>query len=371
MGIEGQYMFALRVIKHGTARIRASFFERVFLKTGWDRTYPAFIQCRVSERCNYRCQYCNHWNREKYMEEMSLDEWKRSITSIKEFANPILLQFSGGEPFVYPHFVELIEFCHAIGIDWDVITNGSAFANHKLVKRVVASNPLKIDISVDGSTAEIHDVARGIEGSLARIERGLDLLVSERTKTKHRFPIRIIATVHRLNAGNLERIACWAKARGATSVNYNPVRVWVGAADPLCIEDDDTKVILNEQIHKLAELRSRDGHIRIEFNNLGPFATQSCEAKSTHRVPCRQAIREFTITPNGDVKVCDCLPALGSLRNQSAKSIWRGEQGRKNRRTSVNCTREYAASHDAISCRAGRSIWSDIQRAISIMRTSH
>jgi MoaA/NifB/PqqE/SkfB family radical SAM enzyme len=38
-----------------------------------------------------------------------------------------------------------------------------------------------LDISVDGATAEILDAARGISGSLSRIERGLDLLVAERT----------------------------------------------------------------------------------------------------------------------------------------------------------------------------------------------
>ena len=92
-----------------------------------------------------------------------------------------------------------------------MITNGSAFASRKIVERVVASKPLKIDISVDSSTADVHDMARGVEGSLARIERGLDLLVSERNKAKDRFPIRIMTTVHRLNAGNLERIACWQK----------------------------------------------------------------------------------------------------------------------------------------------------------------
>ena len=136
-----------------------------------------------------------------------------------------------------------------------------------------------MDISVDGATAEIHDAARGISGSLSRIERGLDLLVAERNKSGQKFPIRIMTTVHRLNAGNLEEIASWAKTRGVTSVNYKPVTAWYGAVDSLLIDDDKIKAVMHEQISKLTHLRSEGGPT-IDFGGLNSFGTHSAGMRS-------------------------------------------------------------------------------------------
>jgi MoaA/NifB/PqqE/SkfB family radical SAM enzyme len=53
--------------------------------------------------------------------------------------------------------LDLLEFCHEHSIDFGVITNGSAFESERVIRRLVAARPLKVDISVDGPTAEIHD----------------------------------------------------------------------------------------------------------------------------------------------------------------------------------------------------------------------
>ena len=151
-----------------------------------------------------------------------------------------------------------------------------------------------------------------------------------------------MTTVHRLNAGNLEEIASWAKTRGVTSVNYKPVTAWYGAVDSLLIDDDKIKAVMHEQISKLTHLRSEGGPT-IDFGGLNSFGTHSAGMRS-FSVPCRQVIREFTIRPNGDVQLCACAPYVGNLRKQTAESIWRGDQAANYRRARANCTREYAVS---------------------------
>src|ERR1035437_799755 len=129
----------IRLTRQSYARIRTGFYEHLLRWTGSDFTRPVFIRCTLTERCNYKCQYCNHWRQESYSNEMSLEEWKKAILSLKDFASPLLLQFTGGEPFVWPHFIELVEFCQSVGVDWAFITNGSAFASEKTVRRIVAA----------------------------------------------------------------------------------------------------------------------------------------------------------------------------------------------------------------------------------------
>ena len=54
-------------------------------------------------------------------------------------------------------------------------------------------------MSLDSNRAEVHDYARGIDGSLNRITKGLRLLIEERNKAGLNFPVIIKPVVHKLN----------------------------------------------------------------------------------------------------------------------------------------------------------------------------
>jgi len=81
---------------------------------------------------------------------MSLLEWQRALLSLKELVHPLVIQFVGGEPSIWPEFFELLDFCRAEDINWGMITNGSTLTRRN-VRRIVAAAPTNIDISIDGS----------------------------------------------------------------------------------------------------------------------------------------------------------------------------------------------------------------------------
>jgi len=60
-----------------------------------------------------------------------------------------------------------------------VTTNGSCLTE-RVVNKVVAAKPFNVNISVDGHISEIHDYARGINGSLEKITKHLKILLAER-----------------------------------------------------------------------------------------------------------------------------------------------------------------------------------------------
>ena len=86
-------MLVTRLAKQGYSRVRASFGELVFRRTGLDLTRPVFVQCILTERCNYKCLYCFHWRQESYTDEMSLNEWKDAILNLNKFAESITAGF--------------------------------------------------------------------------------------------------------------------------------------------------------------------------------------------------------------------------------------------------------------------------------------
>jgi MoaA/NifB/PqqE/SkfB family radical SAM enzyme len=90
----------------------------------WDITYE----------CNYKCSYCHFWKRKERYPYVEIDKWKAIWDSIFEKYWCCHIRFSGGEPFVYPHFIELIRMLserHTV----DVTTNLS-FDINLFIKKI-------------------------------------------------------------------------------------------------------------------------------------------------------------------------------------------------------------------------------------------
>jgi len=66
---------------------------------------PEAINFYPTDRCNLKCSMCFERLR-KPRQEMQISDWHRIIDQIKKFRPRIHL--SGGEPFLYPHIMDLI-----------------------------------------------------------------------------------------------------------------------------------------------------------------------------------------------------------------------------------------------------------------------
>ena len=221
-------------IKH----FKNDLMEEVYLKTGIDKTKPISFYGIVNEKCNYKCRYCDYWRLKNYVDEMSIDEWKKALLSIKDFVGSFHIQFSGGEPFIKKGFIDLLEFCNEKNIQWGVVTNGSCLTD-SVIKRIVAANPFNINISTDGPDAEIHDYSRGVIGSLNKIKKSIQKLAEEKNLQNKDFPIVIKPTIHSKNLHTMTEMPKWAMESGATSINFQPLDRWTTETyDELWINED-------------------------------------------------------------------------------------------------------------------------------------
>lgn len=362
-------MLAGQLARHGFARVERSLRERIFRHAGLDLTRPAFVQCVLTERCNYKCQYCSHWRMERYPDEMSLAEWQRAIGSLKSLANPLVIDFTGGEPTIYPQFLEVVEFCRSQRVDWIITTNGSTLARSRFVQRIVAAEPLKIDVSVDSSSGDVHDDARGVPGSLARIEQGLRMLISERDRTGRKFAVRIKVTVHRLNAGKLAPIVEWSESVGATSVDFNPVKgLWrPEQVERLAIREASDLDTLQRDVQELIRLKGEGRAIETSAESLLGMLAHFSGAVEFGAAPCRDPVRNFIVNPNGDVRGCGCLPSIGNVREQPAELIWKGKAARRARLKSLGCSLQVAVAKGASTCMAHKTFKDDVRRAVLLL----
>ncbi|WP_069470210.1 radical SAM/SPASM domain-containing protein [Candidatus Marithrix sp. Canyon 246] len=339
--------------------------EELYLKTGIDTTKPFSINIEISNRCNYKCQYCDHWRSNHYPDELTIPEWKQALLSLKKFVGPYTVQFSGGEVFVKKGFIDLLQFCHQEGIEWGLITNGSAFINHGVVKKVVAAKPMNIDISIDGANPEVHDLVRGVPNSLNNIIKGIGILKQEMQKQKVKFPIRIKPTVNFYNFHSLPKIVDLFTDMGATTIDFSPVRPLTSEVkENLWLSKSSDIEKLQEVVETLITMKKNGSPIETSEEKLRSFPDHFLgKAVNQGISPCHIGLREYYMNPNGDVNLCWLHPVIGNVKTQTAREIWYGELAKKNRIQTVKC-QKFGSVDCANSCMTKRSFKQEIKRGL-------
>src|SRR4051794_39589508 len=78
---------------------------QLYRRFGWPELLPLNLTLSPSPRCNSRCVTCNIWKKRE--DELTIEEWDKTLASLGRA--PFWITISGGEPFMYPHVVELAE----------------------------------------------------------------------------------------------------------------------------------------------------------------------------------------------------------------------------------------------------------------------
>jgi len=84
---------------------------------------PLSLQVALTERCNLRCSFCSVVNRKRKY-EWDINELISATTKFKKLGIKTVEITGGGEPTVYPDFEWYVEFCHDLGLEVGLITNG-------------------------------------------------------------------------------------------------------------------------------------------------------------------------------------------------------------------------------------------------------
>ena len=93
------------------------------------------VNYHITNRCNYHCTYCfGKFNGQK---APTLDDAKKIVDNIALYftQNNITdgrINFAGGEPTLYEHLDELIDYTSSLGIRVSIVTNGSLLTPERI-----------------------------------------------------------------------------------------------------------------------------------------------------------------------------------------------------------------------------------------------
>jgi Fe-coproporphyrin III synthase len=168
-------------------------------QSGQMRT-PRSVDVEVTSKCNLRCKYCYYFDNDdvNYI-DLPTEEWLRFFGELGNLA-VMNVCIAGGEPFIRADLPELIDGIVSNRMRFKILSNGSLISANMAALIANTRRCDYIQISIDGSTSEIHDSCRG-KGSFAGAVQGIRIL------QKHQVPVIVRVTIHRGNVYDLENIA--------------------------------------------------------------------------------------------------------------------------------------------------------------------
>lgn len=116
------------------------------------------VHWEITNRCNLQCKHCLLDAGKNIENELNLEE---AIQAIDKFcaAGVNSISFTGGEPFCYSNFKEILAKCNQYGLKIQIITNSLLITKEML--KYISKNKIALGISIDAFEKEDNDYIRG------------------------------------------------------------------------------------------------------------------------------------------------------------------------------------------------------------------
>ncbi len=274
----------------------SGFLDNNNIETMTGKCSPESLSIHITDKCNLSCLHCYNESSPSSLKELSFEKIKELIECFKKLGGESLT-LTGGDPLLHPHFQEILKmtkrFKHV-----SVLTNGTNIDSN--FAKLLNESGARIQISLDGSTAQINDRIRG-KGAFKKIGRGIEYLKKNGAGDK----IVISATAMRQNIRNVPAIIELAEGMGIKNFRCLPLRR-EGCADKNRDEissgiDIDDYYSLYREIDRLREIKKgkidiETGFGRSALNMQGDENGLSCPVGKT-----------FTVYARGDVFPCPVM----------------------------------------------------------------
>lgn len=280
---------------------------------------PVTITWEVTLGCNLHCDHCLSGSGPGHQRpnELSTAQAREFIAECDEM-DIFQVNIGGGEPFIRPDFMELLEELTERNISTCVSTNGTQLDGETL-DRVEAMEPLFLQVSLDGLRAE-NDAIRG-DGVYDQVVDTLSRLADRDIGTT------VNTVVTRQNVHDLPDIYDLACEHGA-GLRLNRFRPSGRGEDTW-----DQFRLTSEQIEYLHDWL--DDHQDVRTGDSFFYLNALGEVRNDTLKECGAGSMTCLVDPVGDVYPCaftqwDGL-ASGNVREESFKEAWENIASLRNR----------------------------------------
>jgi radical SAM protein len=161
---------------------------------------PFLAIWEVTQSCDLACKHCRAAAQPiAHPDELTNAEGKALIDQIAEMRIPIFV-FTGGDPLKRKDVFELIRYAADKGVHVAVTPSATPLLTREAIFKFKEAGLVRLGISLDGSTPEIHDNFRGLPGAYARTIQAIEWA------NEAGIPIQVHTTISRHNANDLDSL---------------------------------------------------------------------------------------------------------------------------------------------------------------------
>ncbi|PCJ54715.1 MAG: radical SAM protein [Candidatus Hydrogenedentota bacterium] len=210
----------------------------------------------LGQTCNLRCYFCYFLNRIASTEHpehafMTLEKAKEICYTLRNHYGDTSIDIQGGEPTIHPEILELISYCHEIGLYPTLITNGQVLADIDKLQKFKDAGVRDFLVSLHGID-DLHDEVVVRKGAYKKIIQALENMVALDV------PFRLNCTMSKPVIPILFEIAQKAIDYRAEAVNFIAFNPFEDQETGIRTHDNvptyaDTKVSLNQAMDMLED----------------------------------------------------------------------------------------------------------------------
>jgi SynChlorMet cassette radical SAM/SPASM protein ScmE len=292
---------------------------------------PQSVDISITGRCNLACRYCFYADEMTVLSDLPTERWLGFFRELGELAVQRVC-LSGGELFTRADLFTLIDGIVANRMRYSILSNGTLITERTIEQFGEGKRRLRLDsiqVSIDGSRAEVHDRSRP-PASFDRAMRGLRLLKA------HGFPVTVRVTINRHNVDDLEAIArLLLEEVGLSSFGTNEAEQ-MGTArchgqDVVLTEEERRRAMA--ALTRLTErYNGRIGALAGPLARARTFAEieaalargESGMAGRGTLCSCGGVFSKLAVLHNGTIVPCNMLPALtmGVIGTNRLQNAW-------------------------------------------------
>ncbi|MBN2050472.1 MAG: radical SAM protein, partial [Spirochaetales bacterium] len=216
--------------------IKAGRFD--YLRPSGKTGSLGLLYMRITPLCNLNCLTCGQRGVKGVLKGTYAVEEAKKIPPLevyRKFIDEVSVKkpvyyIWGGEPFMYPHLMEVAQHILHRGSVLAVNTNGTLLARH--AEQIVRDKWSALFVSLD-SFEEENDRIRG-KGSYRRVVEGLEALKREKERQKSSLPyVGIVSVVSNLNYRGLDKLV---EAMGDKGLSWHIINLGTYTNDSIVEE---------------------------------------------------------------------------------------------------------------------------------------
>ncbi len=261
-------------------------FWRGIERTVSEQRIPFSGSLALTNRCNLACLHCYAREGGDGAGELDTRRWLEILDEIQE-AGCLYVLLTGGEPLLRRDFAEIYGHAKRSGFLVTLFTNGTLI-DEPVIDLFRSLPPYRVEVSLYGAEAAIHDRITGVPGSFDRALSGIETLLKEGFAVSLK---SVLMTANEKEFPAIEGLARGLGARFRFDAGIFPA--WSG---------DNGPVALRVAPERAVELEMADPARRREWRDF--LAAFRGTAENDGLYNCGSGINTFHVEPDGVLHPC-------------------------------------------------------------------